>query len=228
MTKDAWEVFKEIAGDLSDEAHALDFPGRLRGAWSKLEAYLARLSLVLALSRLALESTEREQVEPQDVFVASVLIDYFKAHIRRVFVELHGTGSADVLGAALRGFLEEHDGSWEGTATDLKEALADKEVEGLPQRPEELSKQVRAMGSRSKALNMRDGWRRVNGKPQRFLQLSLKNAVDAVDAVDTRVAGVNSVNSVNSDSLEDHPDEEIVRGPDGIPPLSSGDEWEEV
>jgi putative DNA primase/helicase len=228
MTKDAREVFKEIAGELSEEAYALDFPRRLREAWSKLEAYLARLSLILALGRLAPESKEIEQVEPQDVFAASVLINYFKAHIRRVFVELHGTGSSDMLARALREFLEEHGGSWEGTTTELKEALFDKEVEGLPLRPEELSKQVRAMSSRSKALNMKDGWRRVEGKPQRFLQLSLKNAVDAVDAVDRQAENVNSVYSVYSDSEEDYSDEEITRVPDGTPPLSSGDEWEEV
>lgn len=226
MTKDAWEVFKELAGELSEEAYALDFPSRLRGAWSKLEAYLARLSLILALSRLV-ESNEREQVEPRDVFAASVLIDYFKAHIKRVFVELHGTGSSDPLAAALREFLEQHDGSWEGTATELMEVLVEKEAEGLPRRPEELSKQVRAMGSRSKALDMKDGWRRVDGKPQRFLRLSLRNAVDAVDAVDTKAPGVNSVNSVNSDSEEDHPEEEITREPIGTAPLSSG-KWEEV
>jgi hypothetical protein len=51
---------------------------------------------------------------------------------------------------------------------------------------------------------MRDGWRRVNGKPQRFLQLSLKNAVDAVDAVDSQAVGVNSV---YSDSNKDYLDE---------------------
>ena len=229
MTKEAWEVFKDLAGELSEEAHALDFPRRLRGAWSKLESYLARLSLILALSRLV-ESNEREQVEQQDVFAASVLIDYFKAHIRRVFVELHGTGSSDVLATALREFLEEHGGSWEGTATELKEALDDREVEGLPRRPEELSKQVRAMGSRSKALNMRDGWRRINGKSQRFLQLSLTNAVDAVDAVDKQSANVNSVysdNTVNSDSEEDYPDEDVMQEPTGTGPLASG-KWEEI
>src|SRR5215208_3150729 len=66
MTKEAWEVFKELADELSEEAHALGFPRRLRGTWSKLEAYLARLSLILALSRVV-ESDEREQVEPRDV-----------------------------------------------------------------------------------------------------------------------------------------------------------------
>jgi hypothetical protein len=74
-------------------------------------------------------------------------------------------------------------------------------------------------------LTIKDGWRRAEGKPQRFLQLCLKNAVDAVDS---QAGGVNSVNTVNSDSEEDHPDEKIVRVPDGTPPLSSGDEWEEI
>ena len=221
MTKDAWEVFKEIACNLSDEAHALGFPRRLRGAWSKLEAYLARLSLILALSRVV-ENHEREQVEPQDVFAASALIGYFKAHIRRVFVELHGTGSSDLLAAALREFLEEHGGSWEGTATELKQTLAEKEVEGLPPRPEELSKQVRAMGSRSKALDVKDGWRRVDGKPRRFMQLSLRNAVDAVDKHES--AGVNSV---NSEPEQDYPDEDVVQELAGTGPLASG-KWEEI
>ena len=165
------------------------------------------------------------------MFAASVLINYFKAHIRRVFARLHGKGSMDLLAAALKAFLEEHDGSWEGTATELKEVLADKEIEGLPPRPEELSKKVRAIGSRSKALNMKDGWRRVDGRPQRFMQLSLRNAVDAVDAVDkqsTNANPVNRVNSVYSDSEEDYPDEKITREPGGTPLLSAGEEWEEV
>ena len=228
MTKDAWEVFKEIAGNLSDEAHGLDFPRRLRGAWSKLEAYLARLSLILALSRVVeSEDREREQVEPQDVLLAGVLIDYFKAHTKRAFSELHGTSASDLLAIALAEFLEEHGGSWEGTATNLEEALAEKEVEGLPMRPEELSKKVRAMGSRSKALDVKDGWRRVDGKPQRFLRLSLKNAVDSVDKQSTNVNSVNSDNSVYSHSEEDYPDEDVMQEPAGIGSLASG-KWEEI
>ena len=86
------------------------------------------------------------------------------------------------------------------------------------------------MGSRSKALDVKDGWRRVKGKPQRFLQLSLKNAVDTVDAVDREALNVNSVNgvySVNSNSEEDCPGEEIVRVPDETSQLPTG-EWEEI
>ena len=137
-------------------------------------------------------------------YLPPALTGYFKAHIRRVFIELHGTDSSDLLAVALGELLKEHGGNWEGTATDLWEALADKEVEGLPQRSQGLSKKVRAMGSRSKALNVKDGWRRVGGKPQRFLQLSLKNVSDAVDAVDGQIK---NVNGVNSDSEEDYPGE---------------------
>jgi putative DNA primase/helicase len=130
MTKDAWEVFKELAGELSEEAYALDFPGRLRGAWSKLEAYLARLSLILALSRLALESNEREQVEPQDVFAASVLIYYFKVHIRRVFVELHGAGSSDTLAAVLRGFSKSTTAAGKARPRSLRRRLSMRRLRG--------------------------------------------------------------------------------------------------
>jgi hypothetical protein len=131
MTEGAWEVFKELADELSEEAHALGFPRRLRGAWSKLEAYLARLSLILALSRIV-EGNEREQVEPRDVLAASVILDYFKAHARRVFAELHGASPIDTLAAALREFLEERGGRWEGTATELWEALSEGQAGGCP------------------------------------------------------------------------------------------------
>jgi hypothetical protein len=53
MTPDAWEVFKELSGYLQDEMHAPGFPARLEGVLSKMEAYLARLSLILALCRVA-------------------------------------------------------------------------------------------------------------------------------------------------------------------------------
>jgi hypothetical protein len=79
-----------------------------------------------------LRSNEREQVEPRDVFAASVLVDYFKAHARRVFAEVHGADPVDSLAVALNEFLEEHDGKWEGTATELFGAHADSRLKGCP------------------------------------------------------------------------------------------------
>jgi putative DNA primase/helicase len=193
MTEAAWEVFKEVADGLADEAHALGFPRRLRGAWSKLEAYLARFSLILALSRVV-ETNEREQVEPRDVLAASVLVDYFKAHAQRVFAELHGADPTDSLAVALRECLEKSGGRWEGSATDLWEALSERGAEGLPASPDNLTKKVLMIASRSKAaVRAETGWR---GK-SRVLRLQLlKNGVGSVGGQDLSVDATNTTNTV--------------------------------
>src|SRR3712207_5290660 len=128
LTDEAWQVFQELAAGPSEEVQALGFARRLRGARSKVEADMDRLSLILALSRVDL-SSEKEQVEPREVLAANLLVDYFKAHARRVFAELHGPDPTDSLAAALRGFLEGRGGRWEGTATELWEALSERRVE---------------------------------------------------------------------------------------------------
>jgi hypothetical protein len=225
MTKEAWEVFKEIADELHEEAHALTFARRLRGAWSKLEAYLARLSLILALSRVV-EGNEREQVEPRDVFAASVLIDYFKAHARRVFAELHGQDTTDSLAVVLGEFLKEHDGKWEGTATELFEVLSEREVVGLPGNPGNLTAKVLAIARREKAVRAERGWR---GKSRVLRLRLLENGVGSVGGVGEEVAVTNTTNTANTDSED--PSEitaTITREPTGTPPLSVSERWEEV
>jgi len=225
MTKDAWEVFKEVADRLLEEAHALTFPGRLRGPWSKLVAYLARLSLVLALSRVA-KGNEREQVEPRDVFAASVLVDYFKAHARRVFAELHGTDPMDSLAMGLGEFLEEHAGMWEGPATELFGLLSKRQVVGLPGNPDNLTTKVMAISRRSKAVRVERGWR---GK-SRVLRLQLlKNGVGSVGGVGEEAPVTNTTNTANTDS-EDSAETTatITREPAKKASLSVSEDWEEV
>src|SRR5215218_4323560 len=222
MTKDAWEVFKEIAGDLDEEAHALTFPRRLRGAWSKLESYLARLSLVLALSRVV-EGDEREQVETRDVLAASVLVGYFKAHARRVFAEVHGADSMDSLAVALSEFLKEHEGKWEGTATELFEVLSERGVVGLPGSPGKLVAKVLAIAGRSKAVQVEKGWRGKN----KVLRLQLPKR--GVGSVGKEVPATDSTNATNA-SFED-PSEitaTITRESAQTAPLSVSEDWEEV
>jgi hypothetical protein len=221
MTEEAWQVFKELADELSEEAHGLGFPGRLRGAWSKLEAYLARLSLILALSRVA-GTEEREQVEPRDVVAASLLVGYFKAHARRVFAELHGADPMDSLAVTLKRFLEGRSGRWEGTATELWEALSRRQVQGLPRNPDNLAVKVLAIASRSKtAMRAERGWRGKN----RVLRLQLpRNGVGSVGGVGGKVLATNTANADPEDSSEKAAT--ITWDPDGTP-LSS-EEWEEV
>jgi Protein of unknown function (DUF3987) len=225
MTKEAWEVFKDLADELSEEAHALGFPRRLRGAWSKLEAYLARLSLILALSRVV-EVDEKEQVEPRDVLDAWVLVDYFKGHARRVFTELCGADPMDLLSIALGELLKEGDGKWEGTATDLREELTKRTPRGVPSRPEELSKRVRALAARSAALDVKDGYR---GK-ERVLRInSPKNTGGAVGAVGDLSPATYSTDSTDSNSEGSSENmATIMRIPSKTGLLSIGDQWEEV
>jgi hypothetical protein len=222
MTVEAWQVFKELADELSEEAHALGFPRRLRGAWSKLEAYLARLSLILALSR-AIESDDREQVLPRDVLAASVLVDYFKAHARRVFAELHGADPTDSLAAALAAFLEERGGGWEGTATELWDALSERRAQGLPANADNLAVKVLAIAGRSKgAVQAERGWR---GK-HRVLRLQLLGSgVGSVGGV-----GDQDLTTNTADTDSDPPwgkGASATRDPDEEPRVSS-EEGEEV
>jgi len=55
------------------------FPARLEGVWSKMEACLARLSLILRLWRVAEQGGE-EQVEAKDMLAASVLLDPYRTN----------------------------------------------------------------------------------------------------------------------------------------------------
>jgi hypothetical protein len=79
-----------------DEVNAPDFPDHLRGPWSKLEEYAGRLWLVLTLLRHAADPTADRSALPMagatEAADAWRLVDYFKAHHRRVRAYLEGKG----------------------------------------------------------------------------------------------------------------------------------------
>ena len=178
MSPEAWELFAEIADGLDEETQQPGFPARLSGVWSKLVAYLARLSLILALCR-RLDGRGLEQVEAEDVLRASSLIEYFKAHARRVLTDVYGKSEQDLLAESLGELLQDNGGRWEGSATELWQELSIRECEALPGRPEELSKKVLALASRSATLHAERGWR----EDSRVLRVRLADAVGAVGAV---------------------------------------------
>jgi hypothetical protein len=184
MSHDAWGVFKELSGELQDEMHAPGFPARLEGVWSKMEAYLARLSLILALCRTT-ESEGKEQVEAKDVLAAWALLEYFKAHARRVYVGLHGRAPEDQLGLELARFLREHGGEWKDEPNLLHQELMSRGSEIVPERPDELSKLVLALSARSTWLKAEQGWKRNHeSKSRRAIHLCFRNGVDGVVGVD--------------------------------------------
>jgi putative DNA primase/helicase len=183
LSPDAWEVFKEVADSLADEADAPGFPTRLEGAWSKLEAYLARLSLILALCRVA-EQGGQERVEARDVLMASGLVDYFKAHARRVHVGLHDQNPQELLEVDLAQFLKEHGGAWRDEPSVLHEELKKRKSEAVPSRADELSKMVYAIAARGTWLKAERGWGKKGGESCRMLHLRFRNGVDGVVGVD--------------------------------------------
>ncbi|HZF59457.1 MAG TPA: DUF3987 domain-containing protein [Rubrobacter sp.] len=196
-----WEAFKKLADSLSAEMQGLGFSARLAGAWRKLEGYLARLALILCLARVA-GSDAPEQVEPRDITAAGSLVEYFKAHAKRVHVGLRGQTPKDRLATELRGFLGEHGGKWEGEPNALHEALLERGGEAVPERPDELSKMVLDIANRSASLTVDRAWRKHDGKSQRILRLALRNGVDGVGGVDPETPSDNTGNAVYANSSE--------------------------
>lgn len=101
FTPAALDCYASWYDDHCREAEGSDFPPHLAGCWSKLRAYCARLALVLGCLRWACnpEATGAPDIDRLDTEGAVNLIDYFKAHNRRVRVLLrHGPDdSADAL-----------------------------------------------------------------------------------------------------------------------------------
>jgi hypothetical protein len=81
-----------------EEVNAVDFPDHLRGPWAKLEEYATRLALILTLLDHASDPTADPLALPRaDVRSARSawrLVNYFKAHHRRVRAALGGRGLA--------------------------------------------------------------------------------------------------------------------------------------
>ena len=180
LTREARNLFAGAVDALGFEMLDPGFPRRLEGVWAKMRGYLARLSLVLATCRCATDEVRDERIEAQDVEAATELLDYFKAHARRVYSELSAPDPLEVLGADLKALIETHGGRLEGTATELYRALEETGCEALPARPKELSQAVKALAARSSALRVSPGHR---GK-ERILCLQLvENSVGCVGSV---------------------------------------------
>jgi hypothetical protein len=77
------------------EQEADDFPESLEGPWGKLEAYAARLALILHLMHLAADPTGPGGDEPPElprriIDDAARLVSYFASHTRRIYATMGG------------------------------------------------------------------------------------------------------------------------------------------
>src|SRR5262249_31924685 len=80
----AWEVFTaKLAAELNGE----NFPDFLRGPWSKLRGYCARLALIVQCLRWAADGNGAEDgdVNGDSVDAAAELVCYFQSQARKVY-----------------------------------------------------------------------------------------------------------------------------------------------
>jgi hypothetical protein len=80
--RDAWQRFTQAD---ADEINGADFPPHLRGPWSKLRGYAARLALIVHYLRRASGEMTGDDVDGESMDRAAKLVAYFKAHARKVY-----------------------------------------------------------------------------------------------------------------------------------------------
>jgi hypothetical protein len=80
--RQAWLDFtRQHAAAVNSE----EFPPHLRGPWSKLKGYCARLALILHYLRLVCGETSEQDVDGESMRRAIQVVDYFKSHARKVY-----------------------------------------------------------------------------------------------------------------------------------------------
>ncbi len=218
---EAKQTFEEAYNALCEEMEHPDFPAYLRGPWSKMRGYLLRLSLIIGMANVA-EYTSRKPGDFSDLLktvaviterhvkAAVALVEYFKAHARRVYAKLHdhqkdrtdrarsnsnpGADKGTDLAQYLVQFLRDRGGYWEGTTSELYAICQDQFVCDLPGGVNAFGKVIRRIdGDQSNDLILRGGHR---GK-QPILKLSLSTLGTFGKAEDTRTETTESTESRN-------------------------------
>jgi hypothetical protein len=73
------------------ETNSYDLPYYLKGVWSKLQAYMARIILILQLAENAANGSNTLIIEPETVDKAQLVINYFKSHVYKTYKEMNNS-----------------------------------------------------------------------------------------------------------------------------------------
>ena len=156
LSPPAKEAWVEFYNGHSREMGAADFPGGLKGFWSKLRGYAARLALILHELRLVTrESTSGEAVDEPSMRGGIMLAEYFATHAARVHKlmspkEALASDEKTVM-EAVANLVGAQGGAWEGTAEQLQTVLdgvpgSDAKAWGMwPASPESLGRALRRL-----------------------------------------------------------------------------------
>ena len=158
----AWKAYKRALKRSADEPGVSSF---MRGVIGKTKAHLPRFALILALVRTVEDGEAVEEVRREDLVNAWELAGYFVAQSYRVYAEFKKENKDDLLAHDLGQFLEKHGGHWEGTATELFDAIAKLGfTRALPKKPDALTQAVRKAARNSPTLTAEKGQRSAEAR----------------------------------------------------------------
>ncbi len=158
----AWKAYKRALKDSADEPGTPTF---MRGVLGKMKAHFPRFALVLALVRTVEDGEYVEEVRKEDLDKAWELARYFVAQSYRVYAEFKKENKDDLLAYALGQFLDKNGGSWEGSATELFDALkALGYAKALPKIPDALTQAAQKAARNSPTLFAEKGQRSAEAR----------------------------------------------------------------
>jgi|SRR5215216_3338259 len=143
-------VLVDFINEHSQEMNRPGFPAALKGVYGKLEAYIGRLSLILAMCR-SVEEGAPETIEARDVVSAYALVSYFRVMARRVYAAIKEANPLDTLAEELAAFLETKGGTWKGEPSELYLQIKSR---NKPPRVNEFSKMLKAAAGRQPGMDL--------------------------------------------------------------------------
>lgn len=88
-TSDAYDIFGQYMNHHMETIYRSNMDVSLQAAWTKLECYLARISLIIQMIRLAAgETAVSDRIEKSSVVAAISIVDYFKAQAVKFYQEV--------------------------------------------------------------------------------------------------------------------------------------------
>jgi uncharacterized protein DUF3987 len=102
FTVEGRSAFVRCVNDLYAQLMDPELPAHLRGPYAKLEGYAARLALLVQLCRHVAGEAAHTAVDARSVTAAAALIEYFQAHLIRVYTCLRSTQADQRAVTALR------------------------------------------------------------------------------------------------------------------------------
>ena len=158
----AWRAYRRAIKRSADEPGVSSF---MRGVIGKMKAHFHRFALILALVRTVVDGEAVDEVREEDLDNAWELANYFVAQSYRVYTEFKKENKDDLLAFALSRFLEDKGGKWEGTATELFEALTELGFsKALPKKADALTQAARRAARNSPALSVEKGQRSAEAR----------------------------------------------------------------